>query len=71
MLNLIIAVLVSWGYDAENGDHFIMNYEHAKTIQSQPKYEEFGGDRSFYYYVDIKEIDDVVIVDDDNPKDDK
>jgi hypothetical protein len=71
MLNLIVAVLISWGYNADRGDHFVMNNEKASIIQSQKEYISLGGDRVFYYYVDIKDIDDVVIVDDDNPAPDQ
>ena len=67
MLDLIIAILISWGYPAETGKHFIMNSEKAYAIQSDPNYKPHGGDREFYNYVEVKEIDDVILTDDAEP----
>lgn len=67
MLDLIIAILISWGYPAETGKHFIMNSEKAYAIQSDPNYKPQGGDREFYNYVQEKEIDDVIVMDEPDP----
>ena len=71
MLELIISIVMSWGYPVESGTHFIMNSDHAQKIMFQPSYKELGGDEQFFKYVDIMEVDDVVITDGDEPKDEE
>jgi hypothetical protein len=68
MLNLIIATLISMGFNV-NGEHFIMNEQNAKHIQSTVEYIEDGGDNQFFKFVQIDNsvLDDIVIVDDVDP----
>jgi hypothetical protein len=68
MLNLIIATLISMGFNI-SGEHFIMNNGNADIIKHERLYNESGGDEYFKAYVTIdpRLLDDVVITDSVDP----
>jgi hypothetical protein len=57
------------GFNVESGNHFTLSANLVTKIQNAPLYETLGGDREFDRYVNIYDqpIDDVIIIDDDNP----
>lgn len=70
MYELIITILLNCGYNVGEAQHFTMSYNVVEKIQSSPDYRNAGGDREFFHYVDIYQgdLEDIVITDDDNPK---
>jgi hypothetical protein len=68
MLELIISFLMSMGYQAQSGTHFIMNKQIAHEITATEGYYNQGGDRELLNYVSIEDVDDVIIIDDTTPK---
>ena len=64
MLNLIIATLISMGFNI-SGEHFTMNDKNAEIIKNVTLYKDCGGDETFIRYVSIDPtlFDDVIITD--------
>ncbi len=71
MLHLIIAVLLSMGFNIDNGYHFSMNSNNARIIKNSSEYNSYGGNSEFAKFVNTDErlTDDVIIIDDDTPDD--
>jgi len=69
MLNLIVATLISLGFNP-NCEHFTMNETNAKQIINSDLYLQSGGNSEFVKYVSIDSYlpNDIVICDDVDPK---
>ena len=69
MLQLILTTLLSLGFNVNSGNHFTMNSRNAQLIQSSIEYRIVGGDTEFKKFISIDDVilDDIIIVDDDNP----
>ena len=69
MLHLIITILLTLEFPIESGNHFTMNSKNAEIIKHSVFFNEVGGESEFSKFIAIDDnmIDDIVIVDDDNP----
>jgi hypothetical protein len=69
MLELIIAILISLGFNVESESSFSLDNKTIDIIKQSEQYKDAGGDEALANYVTVTEPvnDGIVVTDDDNP----
>ena len=70
MIELIITILLGLGININSINNLTINNSEAEIIRSSRDFEALGGEKELTRCVTIgdKNFDDIVITDDDNPK---